>query len=166
MKKTGSFVLDWGTYNETTLVAVGLSYAETVKALKKYGCKKEAIDSVVSHEEDIQKILQRNNAGFFWWFSGKTIRTTILWLNDWEDDWPHYETLIHELFHGIISVLGKERGMIQDNEIEEEAMAYQLEFLFKNCRRELQKLFAPRIRSVKKKRIIRKYGDRKAKKGD
>src|SRR3990167_1646425 len=140
---TGSFVLDWGTYQDSTLVAVGLPFDLLEKKYRKlaYPENKEVLKE---NRADIEPLIKEQNKGFFWFKEGdaKRQRTSILWLRDWRDDWPHHETLIHEIFHAIIIILGDHRGMIaaQDSEIfyEDEAMAYQMEYLFRQCRRKLQ----------------------------
>ena len=144
--KTGYFILNWGTYEDSTFVAVGLPFDLLEKKYRKLA-EPENKEVLKENRAEIEPLIIQQNKGFFWCKDGdaKRARVSILWLGDWKDDWEHYDILLHELFHAIIIVLGNHRGMLvaRESEIfyEDEAMAYQLEYLFGQCRRKLREDF-------------------------
>jgi hypothetical protein len=137
MKKC-NFVQSWGSYSIETIVSVGTTHEEVVRYCKKMKFKKEMIEHLEKSKEEIKK-LQKKSKGLFCILSPGN----LIWINEYTDDWDFYQVLIHELFHAVFGEMGQERGM----EKEEEAMAYQQEFLFKEIRRKLYKIYG-----IKKKR--------------
>jgi hypothetical protein len=139
---TGYFLLDWGTYKDTTLVAIGLPFDLLEKIYRKLA-EPQNKEILKENRADIEPLIIEQNKGFFWCKEGdaKQGRVSILWLREWKDKWPDYETLLHEIFHLVIVILGDHRGMLaaRESEIfyEDEAMAYQMEYLFRQCRRKL-----------------------------
>ena len=83
-------------------------------------------------------------AGYVYTDGGKT----ILWLPKWNDDEDDVRTLVHETFHLVYSVLHKSNNMGR----EEEAQAYQMEYLFGNIRTELNRI---RKRHVSKNKLTK-----------
>lgn len=122
----------WGTYSNQMVVVIGMNYDETVKALqrKHLRLKSEAIEAFRKEEKEIRARITEGCNGLFWSNEGRS----LLWLREWTGDWQCYETLLHELYHGISAILHKNKGMIY----EEEACAYQQEFLFREIRRKIQ----------------------------
>lgn len=127
------FFQEWGTYKDQTLVAVGVNMAEILSFLKKKKVDKESIKAMESWSKDYSQTMANSN-GFFCQPSPNL--GNILWLKKWDtDDWGCYEVLVHELFHAVYNVMGKSRGMMD----EQESMAYQQEHLFNEIRRKLNK---------------------------
>ena len=62
---------------------------------------------------------------------------TIMSFGNWANDWRHWDGLLHEVTHLIHAVLGHSKNMMD----EDEARAYQTEFLFREIRRKLWKLY-------------------------
>lgn len=124
MKKF-AFMQDWGTYSNQTLVVVGMNKKEIVKHLKKIKAPKDAIASFLVVEES-----HFHEAAFVWSNFGRT----VLWLPSWQHTAKNEETLVHEVHHLIFDVMNS-KGMAD----EPEALAYQMEFLFKNIRKNLWK---------------------------
>jgi hypothetical protein len=117
---------NWGTYLNDTLVFVGYNANEVIKLLDKWE-KTEYFISKINEE------LFNNNRGVVIFDNNRT----LLWLKEFKDDWEFYEVLIHESHHLIFNVLGECR-MMKD---EIEAQAYQQEYLFREIRQKLQKVF-------------------------
>ena len=128
-KKTKfNFIQHWGTYNIETLVSVGTNYNEVLDCIKRLKFKKENIQAI-KEDKEVPSFIERKPACFLGMPSGN-----ILHFKGFKDEWYFYEWLIHELFHAVYIELGKNSSMIK----EEEAMAYQIEFLFREIRRKLQ----------------------------
>lgn len=145
MKKNKSkkfwYIQNWGTYSNQTPIFVGYSADEITKELKnkRFEIKKDVIETWQSDIESTRKVMSDSNTGAVWFKDG----LSLLWLPDFKDDWKHLETIIHECFHLVIGILGREKMMVNfsSNTIEEEAMAYQHEFLFRSIRRKLQEKY-------------------------
>jgi len=130
---TKIFLQDWGTFKNQTLVAVGVGTKEMAAYMKRIGAKQSSIDVFNNDKQRLEELMKSSN-GFF---STPDDASTgsILWLKSWDESWKDYEVLIHELFHAVYCILGKGRSMME----EQEAMAYQQEFLFGEIRRKLNK---------------------------
>jgi hypothetical protein len=140
------YIQSWGTYQNETLVCIGVSYEEIYKCLKKI---KVETDMIKQWECDIDLLDNcLNGAGLFWFNHSRS----ILWLKDWKNDWKHYDILLHELFHAVYYILGKGKNMMS----EDEGMAYQQEFLFKAIRRKLSDLLSKKEKAygTSLKRIV------------
>lgn len=122
------YVQGWGTYKNDTLVCIGMSKPEIILALKRLGDAHLVIPMANEFKEKF-KDRSRNN-GWVFLHDGKT----IMGLKPFEDTWTYWETLLHEVAHLVHNVLGKDRCMMD----EDEARAYQQEFLFREIRRKLQ----------------------------
>jgi len=126
------FIQEWGTYTNQTLVAVGSSTDEMLRYLKKNKVNKASIDAFVADKQNLESQMQ-NSLGLFCRPKDGDAGS-ILWLKNWDkNNWRCYEILIHELFHAVYGILGKDKGMLD----EEEALAYQQEYLFGEIRRKL-----------------------------
>lgn len=132
------FIQDWGTFDNDTLVCVGMT--------------KDEILSVIATFHDSYRFVEwfRKNApndectkGYFMEFEAKS----VLSIKVYGDAWEFWETLIHELHHAVHIVLGHNRGM----EEEKEALAYQQQFLFHEMRKKLQEHFHPKKMKSKQK---------------
>jgi hypothetical protein len=128
MRKSYIYVQDWGTYNLDTLVCIGTTHEQTKNWIDKNagkGFREAFYKGVDSHKE----ILEGGASGFVWYEDGYT----ILWLNDWVNKWHYHDTLMHECLHLIQFGLIEARGFEGENE----AQAYQLEYLVRNIRTNL-----------------------------
>ena len=134
-RRKGSFVLDWGTFQDDTLVLVGLGHSEWEAAAKKVdGAAKGFVDWVKKAADNCYEAgAFEGTKGFFY---HDTSPWTILCFPEWNGTWEDYGTLMHELHHAVHYVLGERRHMKD----EMEALAYQQEFLFSQCRRKLNDL--------------------------
>jgi hypothetical protein len=63
-------------------------------------------------------------------------RSVILYLREWVRDWHSYETLLHEIVHAVQYIFEDCRGLWSENE----AVAYQIEYLFRSIRRKLDRV--------------------------
>lgn len=128
------FIQNWGTYSNQTFVVVGMKGKEILRAMKRAKLVKEAItDFEKEHEELDKSWLVDGHNGMCWIKDGRS----LLWVREWKDDWDHHETLIHEIFHLVHAVLQKGKNMAN----EDEACAYQQEYLYRQIRRNIFKLF-------------------------
>ena len=128
------YVQDWGTYGNETPVFVGYTIPEITKIMKKQDWSPKIIAEWCKDWDDRDNVF-KDVAGGVWSCHG----STLLYLPSWNGSWNNYETLMHECFHLIIAGLGKGKLFINEGSIEEEGMAYQLEYLFRNIRIKLQK---------------------------
>lgn len=125
------FLQDWGTYGEQMVVAVGVSMDEVIKYLKRLKARKEAIEAVEADAKDMSELMSTSK-GFF----AKPMNPScgsILWLKEWDGSWASNDVLTHELFHAVYNTLGKGKAMME----EQEAMAYQQQYLSESIRRVL-----------------------------
>lgn len=127
------YIQDWGTYTNQTPVFVGYTAKEITRALRKAKVKQEAVDLWAKGEADHQKFMDRQ--AFMWFDQGYS----LMWIGKFTDTWNDHECILHECFHAVIHCLGKQKGLIRsESDIEDEAMAYALEYLFRGIRRKLQ----------------------------
>lgn len=136
-RKKFYYIQDWGTYSVETPIIVGYTPKEITKLVKNSKWKDE-VKSLWS-ESDFDHLLEKGCA--------LTLRDkgyTIVILESFQNNWSFYETLMHECFHLVVYVLGEERAFVNSSTdtIEDEGMAYQLEYLFRGIRTNLQKAFA------------------------
>lgn len=132
MVKKYWYIQEWGSYNNQTPVFVGYTTKEITSIIKRQKWNKEVVKKWCD-DEDLEKFMEGKN-GAVWSYEG----WTLLYLPKWDGSWDDYETLMHECFHMVIGQLGVQKAFINGERIEEEAMAYQQEFLFRNIRRKLQ----------------------------
>lgn len=142
-KKTKKFwyLQDGGTYSFQIPVFVGYTIPEVVEVLKKQkGLNPEAIKEFVDGVEMATKSFHGKQGGVWSTDSG----WSILFLPSWEGSWNDIETLVHECFHLTINMLGRGKMMINcsSGTIEEEAIAYNQEYLWRNIRRRLEKAYS------------------------
>lgn len=149
-QKKFAYIQDWGTYGNDTIVAIGMTIPEIVAFLKrkKQGTE-EQYKELLDNEENLIGKMKRTQ-GFC---AVNEDGTSIIWFPDWEDDWHHYEVLLHEICHAVHNILGKYRNMMD----EDESRAYQTEYLFHNIRRTLferviLKRKAKKVKKVKAKK--------------
>lgn len=124
---------DWGTYGIESIVVVGYNHKEILQKLKKLGARKEILKEIEEEKKSIEPFMR--GCGFFVMLE-KT-GANILWFSRYGSDWDFIETLIHELFHAVHDCLGTRKSMME----EDDAMAYQQEFLFRSIRRKLCNYF-------------------------
>lgn len=125
------FIQSWGSYSNETFVCVGTTHDEIVKAMKKLKLSKDVIREFDKEKkEHDEKWLTDDNNGMMWFNDGRS----VLWFKDWKHDWGHIDTLIHECYHAVHNILHKQKNMKD----EEEACAYQLEYLVRSIRRKLK----------------------------
>ena len=129
-KKKIAFIQPWGTYINDTLVCIGMNHQEVMAYMKKIHTRIEIAKDWVRDTPMINDVMGNGNA-LFWNSSG----ASVLWLKDWKDDWVHYDTIAHELIHALQAIMIKDKRMGG----EDEAMAYQFEFLFREIRRKIWK---------------------------
>lgn len=138
------FIQDWGTFTMQTLVCIGMTYNEIVAEMKKRDLN--GIKDFIKENEDEKDYFDIGNnhqSGMFWHCENRS----VLWLEEFKDDWNFYETLMHEVHHAVQCLLADRKSMSE----EIEALAYQQEFLFHNIRRTIQKFFLPISRLKKSK---------------
>lgn len=111
------------------------------------GYTNDEITKIIKRQKNWKKELRElweNHGGFKTELGGIVFDGgyTILFLKGFEDVWEDYETLMHECFH-IVMKMAQARLLINHttNTIEEEALAYQQEYLFRSIRRKLQDAF-------------------------
>lgn len=121
------FIQEWGTYANDTLVYVGMSRDEIVKDIKKYEDNEDLVANLMN-EETLKAFSGRG-------FVLREKNKTILWLNDWDNDWEYIEVLVHEIHHLVQLICVDIRNM--SGEIE--GLAYQQEYLLKEIRTKLNK---------------------------
>lgn len=145
MKKF-AFVQDWGTYSNETLVIVGMN-AEEILA----HADKRNLAFSGDFPKQLRRIFKKEAASST---SGRCLfdeGRSLLWLPSWKNDWENWETLMHEIVHLIHRCLCINKCMGE----EDEAQAYQMEYLFHNLRLELGRRTIGRknkLRAKKQKR--------------
>ncbi len=128
-----AFIQEWGTYSNQTIVSVGMDVEDMLKYLKRIKAKYEIVKNLAANKEVIEKFLLEKCASCH---IDRENGATILFFPEWKNDWEHWDTLIHEVTHLVHAVLGKMKNMMD----EDEARAYQTEYLFREIRRKLWKL--------------------------
>lgn len=129
------WVQKWGTYQNEMPVFVGYTPKEILAVLKKQKTWKQ--EPILAWEKELKQTEEFAEGREFCWFNDGYC---ILFLKPFEDKWERLEAIMHECFHLVINILGDKRGMINTTvpRVEEEAMAYQQEYLFREIRRKLQ----------------------------
>lgn len=131
-KQPKYYIQGWGTYSNETLVCVGMTFDEILAAQKKEKAY-PWIKKVMLLDKHL--IVEQLNAGnaFVWHNDG----TTLLYFPEWKNNWNHWDTLIHEISHLIDFVMVGGKRMSDETE----GKAYQMEYLFREIRRKLWKLY-------------------------
>lgn len=128
------YIQDWGTYTCQTPVFVGYTPKEMLKVMKKQNWNKEVVKKFEGECEELTEYAEGKN-GFVWSYEGWTLLSFPHWKGTWDD----IETLVHECFHLVVAQLAKSKAFVRStDDIEEEGMAYQLEYLFRNIRIRLE----------------------------
>lgn len=136
------YIQDWGTYSNQTAVFIGYTESEALTVMKKAKFDK---DTVARFEKDIftDANFVATVSGFVW-HDTQTPRT-MLFMPEFKDTWISYETLMHECVHLTLNGLVKERRFVDfiggRHHLEQEGIAYQVEYLFRSVRKRLQKEF-------------------------
>lgn len=134
------YLQDWGTYTTQTPVFVGYTPAEICATLKRQkDFNKEAVAEFCEDIDETEKVFKTVQGGI--WFTKTGF--SIMYLPKYEGSWSDIETLVHECFHLVINQLGKSKMLINHSTqtVEEEALAYQQEYLWKNIRYKLGEAF-------------------------
>lgn len=126
------FLQTHGTYQNETLVLVGVTIGEAIKFAKRGRYKKDFVEWLIEVEQECKENGGLPSESGFFYYDKKKGYTT-LWLNPFEDTWDFWETLIHELSHIVDFVLTEQKKMGPESE----ARAYHLEFLFREIRRKI-----------------------------
>lgn len=140
--KSVIYIQHWGTYRDDTIVCINASFKMVLSFLKRVkNCRPEIIKDFESRNESWDEHT-KNNPAFM--LVVKKVKSSYLWLKEWDNSWQAGDNLIHETNHLIYDMLAESKGMGD----EREAMAYQQEFLCKSIRDELNKRFyGKRIRT-------------------
>ena len=135
-KQKVAYIQKWGTYDVDTLVIVGMTPKEILRYIRRIKVKDFIVKEFEKDIPDLEKnwMVAEKHTGLLW--SNDSFVANLLWFPSWKNDWEHWDTLVHELSHAVHAVLGKHKNMMG----EDEAKAYQLEFLFREIRRKLWKL--------------------------
>ena len=126
--KKVAYLQGWGTYTNQTLVLVGMSFNEILAHLKRIRADIEVAKEFAKSKEELVAYMEGKCS-----FGFSHDARTILWFPEWKNDWKHWDTLVHEVCHMVHSVLGKSKNMMG----EDEARAYQTEYLFREIRLKL-----------------------------
>jgi len=125
--KKFAFLQDWGTYGNETLVIVGMDAEEIIKHIQRKG-----FNFTAGFPASLRRVFKATSVSARCVFEeGRS----ILWLPSWKDDWENWETLMHEIVHLIHRCLCINKHMDE----EDEAQAYQMEYLFRAIRIELHR---------------------------
>lgn len=130
------YLQDWGTYTTQTPVFVGYTPAEICVVLKRQkNFNKAAVTAFVHDLESSEKAFKTVQGGI--WTSDNGY--ALMYLPKYEGTWSDIETLVHECFHLVIGQLGRAKMLINHSteSVEEEALAYQHEYLWRSIRRKL-----------------------------
>jgi hypothetical protein len=133
VKKPRKFVYfqDWGSYSNETLVVVGMTCKETLSYIKRNDLQfSEGFPNKLENFFESEK--GAGCAGACVFDQGRS----LLYFPRWYNCWDNWETLLHECYHLVYRICMKNKGM----ENEDEAIAYQLEYLFRNIRLKLKSL--------------------------
>lgn len=124
--KPFAFIQGWLTYPDQTFVVIGAQTKEQIVALgKKAKLSKEVIDALNELSPEIPA------ENFFAYH--KQTKSSLFFLQSFEDSWEWWETLKQQLHHAVHQILGVNAGMSD----EMEALAYAQEGLFRAIRRKL-----------------------------
>lgn len=134
------YLQDWGTYTTQIPVFVGYTPTEICEVLKRQkDFNKDAVASFCNDLDDTSNVFKTVQGGI--WTSGNGY--SLLYLPKYTGRLSDIATLVHECFHLVINQLGRHKLFINHStqSIEEEAMAYQQEFLWQAIQRRLDKAF-------------------------
>ena len=134
------YLQDGGTYTFQIPVFIGYTIPEIGAILRKQkSFNKEAVKSFLDEIEDATEKLHGKQGGIWSTQTG----WSLMYLPEWKGTWNDIETLVHECFHLTINQLGRHRLFINHSTstIEEEAMAYCQEYLWKSIRKRLSNHF-------------------------
>ena len=111
-----------------------MSHADIVNYMRRIKAKIGIAENFVKAKTDIEEYINRRGDAV----GGLTHidyehATTVLILPSWENEWKYLDVLVHEITHMVHAILGKCLNMMD----EDEARAYQTEFLFKEIRKKL-----------------------------
>jgi hypothetical protein len=120
------YLQGWGTYSSDTMVCVGMTPAQILARMKRGGTRPRIVKAFAGVLDQFG-----NGLGHCW--VDPCTGASVLSFPDWRNDWPHWDTLVHEVAHLVHAALGRHRAMAD----EDEARAYQTEYLFREIRREL-----------------------------
>ena len=130
--KKFAYIQNWGTYSNQTIVSVGMNHSDMVAYLRKIKAKILILNNFLNNQSVI-RIIEEKVDGLV--HKDYQSGVSILMFPNWKNDWKHWDCLIHEVSHLIFFVLGEQKNMAN----EDEARAYQTEFLFREIRRKLFK---------------------------
>jgi hypothetical protein len=129
--KKFAYCQDWGTYSNETLVTVGMNCTEMLAYIKRNRFQfSETFPAKLKSFFDDEK--GKSCAGACIFDDGRS----ILYFPSWYNCWDNWETLLHECYHLVFRICMRNKGMGD----EDEAIAYQLEYLFRNIRLKLKSL--------------------------
>lgn len=132
------FVQSWEIFPNDTLVCVNMTRKSILSLLRKNEEKEGWKNGVAEAFEKSMPQDFGNNRGMFWHpIEGAQ---SILMLFDWDGSWENHDTLMHELHHATVIMLGQKRSMIE----ELEAMAYTQVYLFRQIRIKIAKRYGKR----------------------
>lgn len=129
------YLQNWGTYSNQTFVCIGMNHQEITDAFKKLKSKPAVINAWIRDKEKLLPQLTMSDGGLTWRDEESCV--TLLWFPTWKNDWQHWDSLLHETYHLVYFGLLEQRLMNK----EEDAFAYQQEYLFREIRRTLWKIF-------------------------
>lgn len=132
-KTKGSFIQDWGTYGDETFVCVGLTKKEILQHAKKLELKKDYIAWLSYKLDELDESSTRPYDDAFCLIRDDE-PYTFLWMGEYNDNWDYWGLLIHECCHLIHARIMRHRQMWS----EDEAIAYQMEYMFQSIRRKIQ----------------------------
>lgn len=125
-----SWTQDWGTYPDLMTVCVGLgNYQELINDCRRQKCE-EWVKALEDRKAELDDLATTHHFTT-WKFKGITY--SVLWLMEWRKTPVAYSVLAHELIHAVSFVLGSRLDIRKENE----AFAYQHQFLFKEIIKKL-----------------------------
>ncbi len=127
-----AFIQDWGTYVNETVITCNMSFDEILVWMSKNKLISEAIERFSKDREMVEDQMNKGST-VLWHREGYS----VLIFKEFIDKWSFYETLIHEICHLIYIIMQKNKLMSDETE----ACAYQTEYLFRNIRRNFQKIY-------------------------
>lgn len=128
-----AYIQNWGTYSNETVVAIGMSHKDILEYLKRIKAKKEVIENFENAHYGFSERVEQGVGGIA--HIDYQTGTTIIMFPIWENNWKWWDSLLHEITHLVHAILGKNKNMMD----EDEARAYQTEYLFREIRRKLWK---------------------------
>lgn len=119
----------WGSYPGHTVVLCGFTdIDEVIEIMRKDECYEWAV-AIGAHKDHMNQL--KCNYFTQWEYKSKTY--SVLNLLHWKKDLEHYSVLAHELIHAVTIVLRDRLDLLKENE----AFAYQFQFLFKTIAQQL-----------------------------